>query len=49
MFYTVYLLCLLIFQVSGAVKDPILLMLKGRAHLNKGQVEQALQVKTSLT
>lgn len=24
-------------------------MLKGHAHLNKGQVDQALQVKTSLT
>ncbi|CAG00393.1 unnamed protein product [Tetraodon nigroviridis] len=35
-------------QVSGAEKDPVLLMLKGRAHLNKGQVDQAVQVSSEL-
>lgn len=47
--YSVCLWYIFIFKVSGAEKDPFLLMLKGRAHLNKGQVDQALQVKTVFT
>lgn len=34
-------------QLSGAEEDPRLLMLKGRAHLHLGQVEQALRVQTA--
>lgn len=37
-----YLFC---FKVPNAEKDPVLMALKGRAYLNKGQVDQALKVK----
>ncbi|XP_011614358.2 tetratricopeptide repeat protein 37 isoform X1 [Takifugu rubripes] len=35
-------------QLSGAKEDPVLLMLKGRAHLNMGHVDQALQASSEL-
>ncbi|XP_008286814.1 tetratricopeptide repeat protein 37 [Stegastes partitus] len=35
-------------QISEAKKDPVLLALKGRAYLNKGQIEQALKVSSEL-
>lgn len=40
-----YLFC---FKVPNAEKDPVLMALKGRAYLNKGQVDQALKVKKPL-
>lgn len=42
-----YLWYVFTFQLSGAKEDPVLLMLKGRAHLNMGHIEQALQVETT--
>ncbi|XP_035514221.1 tetratricopeptide repeat protein 37 [Morone saxatilis] len=35
-------------QILDAEKDPVLLALKGRAYLNKGQVDQALKVSSEL-
>lgn len=34
------------FQIPDAGKDPVLVALKGRAYLNKGQNDQALKVET---
>lgn len=40
-------LCLFfnLFQIPDAGKDPVLVALKGRAYLNKGQGDQALKVE----
>ncbi|XP_042343628.1 tetratricopeptide repeat protein 37 isoform X2 [Plectropomus leopardus] len=35
-------------QIPDAEKDPVLLALKGRAYINKGQVDQALEVSSEL-
>ncbi|CAK6950140.1 SKI3 subunit of superkiller complex protein isoform X1 [Scomber scombrus] len=35
-------------QIPNAAKDPVLVALKGRAYLNKGQVDQALKVSSEL-
>ncbi|XP_016383456.1 tetratricopeptide repeat protein 37-like isoform X2 [Sinocyclocheilus rhinocerous] len=35
-------------QISDAKNDPVLLALKGRAHLQKGQTEEAFQVSAEL-
>ncbi|XP_053180794.1 SKI3 subunit of superkiller complex protein isoform X2 [Scomber japonicus] len=35
-------------QIPNAAKDPVLVSLKGRAYLNKGQVDQALKVSSEL-
>lgn len=35
-------------QIPEAEKDPVLLALKGRAYLNKGQTDQALKVSSEL-
>ncbi|XP_015228816.1 PREDICTED: tetratricopeptide repeat protein 37 [Cyprinodon variegatus] len=35
-------------QIPEAVKDPVLLALKGRAHLNKGQLDQTLKLLSEL-
>uniref|UniRef100_A0A3Q1HHR7 Uncharacterized protein n=1 Tax=Anabas testudineus TaxID=64144 RepID=A0A3Q1HHR7_ANATE len=35
-------------QIPDAEKDPVLLALKGRAYLNKGQIDQALKVSSEL-
>ncbi|XP_026177103.1 tetratricopeptide repeat protein 37 [Mastacembelus armatus] len=35
-------------QVPDAEKDPVLVALKGRAYLNKGQIDQALKVSSEL-
>ncbi|XP_044225084.1 tetratricopeptide repeat protein 37 [Thunnus albacares] len=35
-------------QIPNADKDPVLVALKGRAYLNKGQVDQALKVSSEL-
>ncbi|XP_061584934.1 tetratricopeptide repeat protein 37 [Cololabis saira] len=35
-------------QIPESEKDPALLALKGRAHLNKGQIDQAFQVSSDL-
>lgn len=35
-------------QIPDAEKDPILVSLKGRAYLNKGQIEEALKVSSEL-
>lgn len=35
-------------QIPEAVKDPLLLAFKGRAYLNKGQLDQALKVSSEL-
>ncbi|KAM7416515.1 hypothetical protein PAMA_018530 [Pampus argenteus] len=35
-------------QIPNAGKDPVLVALKGRAYLNKGQVDQALKVSSEL-
>ncbi|TRY85691.1 hypothetical protein DNTS_013421 [Danionella cerebrum] len=35
-------------QISDAKKDPVLLLLKGRAHLTKGQMEEVFQISSDL-
>ncbi|KAM9858154.1 superkiller complex protein 3 [Aulostomus maculatus] len=35
-------------QIHNADKEPLLVALKGRAHLNKGQVDEALKVSSQL-
>ncbi|XP_071338724.1 superkiller complex protein 3 [Trachinotus anak] len=35
-------------QIPDAEKDPVLVALKGRAYLNKGQIDQALKVSSGL-
>ncbi|XP_034025931.1 tetratricopeptide repeat protein 37 isoform X2 [Thalassophryne amazonica] len=35
-------------QIQDADKDPVLVALKGRSHLNNGQVEEALKVSSEL-
>lgn len=35
-------------QIPDAVKDPVLIALKGRAYINKGQVDQAVKVSSEL-
>ena len=35
----------LISQIQDAEKDQVLVALKGRAYLNKGQIDQALKVE----
>ncbi|XP_022607239.1 tetratricopeptide repeat protein 37 [Seriola dumerili] len=35
-------------QIPDAEKDPVLVALKGRAYLNKGQIDQALKVSSEL-
>lgn len=36
------------FQIPEAEQDPSMLALKGRAYLNKGQIDRALQVNLRL-
>lgn len=37
-----------VFTLQLSKEDPVLLMLRGRAHLNMGHVEEASQVETGL-
>uniref|UniRef100_A0A4W6G7G6 SKI3 subunit of superkiller complex n=1 Tax=Lates calcarifer TaxID=8187 RepID=A0A4W6G7G6_LATCA len=42
----VYVFFFFFFQIPDAEKDPVLVALKGRAYLNKGQIDQALKFST---
>uniref|UniRef100_A0A665TFM9 Tetratricopeptide repeat domain 37 n=1 Tax=Echeneis naucrates TaxID=173247 RepID=A0A665TFM9_ECHNA len=43
-----FVLFLIFFKIPDAEKDHVLVALKGRAYLNKGQIDQALKVSSEL-